>query len=247
MNALPDLQIVPGEDILKTTMNIISQLEKASLFQGLSQKNLKTMAAIAIPKAYPKKKILFFEKEEGHFVYLLCFGLVRLYKTDNDGREIDIKLVKPGEIFGEVILFEQQTYRVNAIAVRECDILLLPGNDIQYLLQNREFRDDFIGILMKKLRYLTEKIYRLTAENVRERFFLFLTEHYGKKKEYYIPLTKQDMAKAIGTNPETLSRLSAQLKREGILSWEGKKIVLADGFWGKERKSILKKKLSNLD
>jgi CRP/FNR family transcriptional regulator, dissimilatory nitrate respiration regulator len=212
-------------------MNIISQLEKASLFRGLSHKHLETLGTIALPKAVPKKKILFWEKEEGHFVYLLCFGLVRLYKTDRNGREIDIKLVKPGEVFGEVILFEQRTYPVSAVAVRECDILLLPRNDILCLLQNSEFRDDFIGMLLKKLRYLTGKIYHLTTGDVRERFFLFLTEHYGEKKEYYIPMTKQDMAKAMGTNPETLSRLIAQLKKEGVLTWEGKKIIMADGLF----------------
>lgn len=207
---------------------------KASLFQGLSEKHLQTLKTIALPKRVKKKQVLFIEGEQGYFVYLLCFGLIRLYKTDENGKEIDIKLIHSGDIFGEVILFEEKNYPVSAVALRECDILLLPRHDIQCLLRNDEFRDDFIGMLMKKLRYLTDKIYTLTSGDVRKRFFLFLTEHYGEKEEYIIGFSKQDMAKAIGTNPETLSRLITQLKKEKILSWEGKRIYITQGYWNKK-------------
>lgn len=207
-------------------MNIPAQLEKALLFQGLSKTHLQTLAKIALPKVYKKKQLLFLEKTEGHFIYLLCFGLIRLYKTDDKGREIDIRLIHPGEVFGEVILFEQKHYPVSAIALKESDILLFPRNDIICMLENEEFRNDFIGMLMKKLRYLTGRIYQLTARDVEERFFHFLTEHFGERDEYIITFSKQDLAKAIGTHPETLSRLVARLKKEGILTWEGKRIFI---------------------
>ena len=212
-------------------MDILAQLTKASLFRGLSKKHLHSLKTISILKTFKKKQVLFLEGAEGNFIYLLCFGLIRLYKTDEKGKEIDIKLIQPGEVFGEVILFEQRNYPVNAIAVRESDILLLPRHDILCLLQDNEFRDDFIGMLMKKLRYLTKRIYQSTAGDVRMRFFYFLTEHYGEREEYIITFSKQDMAKAIGTNPETLSRLISQLKKEGILTWEGKRIFIKKEYW----------------
>jgi CRP/FNR family transcriptional regulator len=207
-------------------MNILAQLEKASLFRGLSETHLASLVKIAIPKVYKKKHLLFLEKTEGHFIYLLCFGLVRLYKTDGKGREIDIRLIHPGEVFGEVILFEQKHYPVSAVTLKESDILLFPRHDIICMLENKEFRNDFIGILMKKLRYLTGRISKLTSGDVEERFFHFLTEYYGERDEYIITIPKKDLAKAIGTNPETLSRLVARLTKKGILTWEGKRIFI---------------------
>jgi len=207
-------------------MNILNQLKGATLFQGLSEKHLFSLKKIAIPKIYKKKQLLFLEKAEGNFIFLLCFGFIRLYKTNETGKEIDIKLVLPGEVFGEVIIFEEKCYPVSAVALKESDVLLFPRSDIICLLENHEFRNDFMSMLMKKLRYLTAKIYKLTSGDVRKRFFQFLTEHYGDRREYLITFSKQDMAKAIGTNPETLSRLVNQLTKEGILSWEGQRIFI---------------------
>lgn len=207
-------------------MNILDQLNKAALFQGLSEKNLLSLKTIAIPKIYKKKQLLFLENAEGNFIFLLCFGLIRLYKTNETGKEIDIRLIHPGDLFAEVILFEEKCYPVSAVALIESDVLLFPRNDIICLLENNEFRNDFISMLMKKLRYLTAKIYKLTTGDVRKRFFQFLTEHYGDRQEYLITFSKQDMAKAIGTNPETLSRLVSQLSKEGVLSWEGQRIFI---------------------
>jgi CRP-like cAMP-binding protein len=61
---------------------------------------------------------------------------------------------------------------------------------------------------------------------VEERFIRSLLEQYGKKNEYYIPLSKKDIASAIGTIPETLSRLLNRMRREGNLSVKGKSIVV---------------------
>jgi CRP/FNR family transcriptional regulator len=99
------------------------------------------------------------------------------------------------------------------------------------LLGDQGFRNDFIRMLMKKQRYLADQLHALTAYGVEDRFVRFLIEQYGTKDEYRILLTKKDIASAIGTIPETLSRLLRRMRREGKISVKGKIITLKSGFW----------------
>lgn len=178
-----------------------------------------------------KRRLIFLEGEEGHSMYILAEGSVQLYKTAADGREIVIKTVQPGEIFGEVVLFERNEYPVSAVALQKCLLLRLSKQQIDCLLVSDGFRRDFIGMLMRKQRYLTDRILYLTGHDVEERFFFFLAQQFGRRREYDISLSKKDMAAAIGTIPETFSRLLLRLKEEGKIRWEGKALTLAEGFW----------------
>ena len=211
-------------------MDIYRFLQDVDFFKGIAQNNVKALAEICIPKAMEKRKILFLEGQEGHSMYILSEGSVQLHKTAPDGREIVIKTVRPGEIFGEVILFEQNTYPVSAVALKKSLVLMLPRLQIECLLANGSFQKDFIGMLIAKQRYLTERIMYLTAHDVEERFFLFLKEQFGVKDEYSISMRKKDIAAAIGTIPETFSRLILHLKQEGLITWEDKTIKLCKGF-----------------
>ena len=76
-----------------------------------------------------------------------------------------------------------------------------------------------------------DRILYLTGHDVEERFFFFLQEQFGRRQEYRIPLSKKDIAAAIGTIPETLSRLLLRLRGEKKIRWEGDNLRLAEGFW----------------
>jgi CRP-like cAMP-binding protein len=206
-------------------------LKKADFFSGISDRSIRSLAAICIPKRVEKRKFIFLEGDEGHSLYILAQGGVQLYKTAADGREIVIKTVKPGEIFGEVVLFEENEYPVSAVSLEKSLLLRLPKQQIDCLLIADSFRRDFIGMLMRKQRYLADRILYLTGHDVEDRFFYFLEEQYGRKGEYRIPMSKKDIAAAIGTIPETFSRLLLRLKQEQKLRWEGEKLSLAEDFW----------------
>lgn len=218
-------------------MDLEKILRNTDFFHGIGDRHLSSLAGISIPKKIGKKQTLFLEGQRGHAVYLLVYGTIQLYKSAPDGRDIVIRVIGQGEMFAEVVLFEQENYPVSAVALEESLVLMLPRRQVHCLLTEEQFRNAFITILMRKQRHLTERILNLTLHDAEERFFLFLREQYGPREEYDIPLSKKDIAGAIWTNPETFSRLIQRLKQNGTIVWEQKKLRLRKGFWETRERS----------
>ncbi|MFO7870618.1 MAG: Crp/Fnr family transcriptional regulator [Kiritimatiellia bacterium] len=211
--------------------NIGRIISASPYFQKLSEQNRNMLAGTCLQETVSKRDYLFFEGKKGRAIYFLESGSIQLVKTSVDGKEVVIKTVEPGEIFAEVILFEQDTYPVTAIALKKSTVYKLPKREFLRLLANEGFRDDFMGSVMQRLRYLADRILYLTTYDVEDRFLQFLREHYGEKERYEVSMSKKDIAAAIGTTPETLSRLVLRLKQEGKLTWKGKILVLQSGIW----------------
>lgn len=210
---------------------VIELLEYTDLFGGLSEKSKKMLAEIAISKSFTKGETIFSEDDKAFSVYLLGSGSVELSKSTASSRKIVIRIIQPGEIFGEVILFEKDKYPATAIALRTSTLFILPKQQFTSLLDSATFRQDFIGLLMAKQRYLTQRLIDFQAHDVDERLFLFIKEHFGKRNKIQPGMSKKDMAAAIGTIPETFSRLLLRLKKEDLLHWEEKEIVITAKFW----------------
>ncbi len=202
-------------------MNKEDILRHIPLFENISRESRAALADISIPKTVKKKESLFWEGNRGLTIYILVKGNIRLFKTTSEGKEVVIKVVKPGEMFAEVVLFEQSQYPVSAVALKESLVFMISKHQFTCLLENESFRNDFIGNVMKKLRYLTDQIQFLTTHDVEDRLFMFLEEQYGKKERIVSSLSKKDVAAAIGATPETLSRLLLRLKNEGKVDWTG--------------------------
>jgi len=179
------------------------------------------------------REYLFHEGQKADAVYVLFSGSIQLVKSDAGGRDVVIRTVKPGEIFAEAILFERDNYPVSAVALKKSTLIRLGRSEFFDLLDDRGFRNGFLASLMGRLRYLTDRIFRLSVYDVEIRFFLFLAEQYGKKEEYILPMSKKDFAAAIGTIPETLSRLVLRMKKQGKMTWKGTTIRMKKGFWEK--------------
>ena len=84
---------------------------------------------------------------------------------------------------------------------------------------------------MAKQRYLAERIQELTTTDVEHRFFTFLRAQYGEKELIQTPLSKKDIAAAIGTTPESLSRLIQRLSEDEVIEWKGKQIKILANPW----------------
>ncbi|MGC9324211.1 MAG: Crp/Fnr family transcriptional regulator [Desulfomonilia bacterium] len=202
-------------------MEIRDLIRKSDLFRGMNDELLDRLVSRGRVIQFLQGELLFTEGQEGTAFFLMIEGDVRLFKTSPDGQEISLKLVKAGEIFAEVILFEIPTYPVSAVALSTGRAFSIEREFFLGLLDEKEFRNEFIANLMQKQRYLAERILYLTSYDVEERFFRFLIERYGQGGRYTVDMAKKDIASAIGTIPETFSRMIQRLKTAGVLQWEG--------------------------
>ena len=175
------------------------------------------------------------------------FQLLRRLKGQHAPLLVDIRSEPSGRTFAgssrhpgpdwsppegaEVVLFEKERYPVSARAVTNADVLVFPKDGIHRLLAEEGFRNDFIALLMAKQRYLAERIQELTTKDVEHRFFTFLRSQYGEQELIKTPLSKKDIAAAIGTTPESLSRLILRLTDDRIIDWQGKEIRILANPW----------------
>ena len=164
-------------------------------------------------------------------MYLLVRGRISLTKLSLDGHESVIKVIKPGEVFAEVILFEQKQYPVTALALTDILVFKLLRRDLLGLLRQDDFRNDFIAMLLRKQRYLADRIQQLTSQDVEQRLRAFLMEQYGRQEQIQAEINKKQLAAAIDATPETLSRLLQDLKRRKCLVWKQGTISVAAAFW----------------
>ncbi len=212
-------------------MDVLSIIDQARFFEGISRASKEALARLCLPVERPKKTVLFHEGDPGEAMLLLAQGRIGLHKLSADGREITIKVIKPGEVFAEVILFEEKHYPVTAVALTDVLILKLSRRDLLQLLCQEDFRNDFIAMLLRKQRYLADKIRQLTSQDVEDRLRSFLREQYGEKERIKTEINKKQLAAAIGATPETLSRLLQRLKRRKCLSWKNGVLTTTRSFW----------------
>ena len=199
-------------------------------FPLLGKESLALMAESCRLVDCPRSGVLFLEGDAGSAFFLLIEGTIKIFKTSPSGQETVLKLLEPGTFFGEVVLIEQGSYPVSAVAIQDSRVLRIPCGPFMKLLDEPEFRTGFIAMLMAKQRYLTERVLYLTSYDVEERFFRFLIDRYGLRTSYELDISKKDIASAIGTIPETLSRLIDRLKRREAISWTGSTLEVQAGY-----------------
>lgn len=196
------------------------------IFGGMPEKMIEVLESAGRVQSLVKDEMIFFEGDRGDKVYFLTDGLVKLFKTTESDREIVVRYVRPGEMFAEVVLFESHIYPVSSMAMRESTIYYIERDFFLDLLKEKDFMRLFVSNLFKKMRYLADRVAFLNAYDVEERFFIFLNDHFGLEPVIGVDLSKAEMAEAIGTIPETMSRVLGRLKINDLVQWDKNEIRL---------------------
>lgn len=204
----------------------IHLLSETGFFAGLPYEARRKLANVAVVKNVPKGSTIFHENQAGDAFYQIVRGQVRLHKDAPDGREVVIKIMGAGETFAEVVLFEEARYPVTAIALSDTMLLCFPRAEIHRLLDDRAFRNHFIAMLMRKQRYLAQRIRDSASQPLDERLLSFLTTQFGPGPRIEVPIAKKHIAAALDITPETLSRLIRRLTARRVLRWQGHIVTL---------------------
>ncbi len=212
-------------------MDIKNTLKYNNFFESLDDDGLDLLSKNAQKLMLSQKEILFHEGFEGAHFYILLKGSIHVFKTSPDGKESTIRILHDGDFFGEAILFGKKIYPATARATERSELIGIHKDSFMSLLQNEKWRDRFILALFEKLRYLTGQLHYLYSFDVEDRFFYYVLNNYGMRNIYTIPISKKDFASAIGTIPETFSRLLVRLTKRGILTWKKDTLRIKESFW----------------
>jgi CRP/FNR family transcriptional regulator len=206
-------------------MDLREMLQRMPLFHNLRADDLQRAASIAIPREYRKKTVVFWEGEDRQAVYFIQRGMVKTYKTDENGNEQIVSLLEPGDLFPHTDFFQQRPYPATAETLVDSLLIAFPVREFEQLLHEvPAVAMNAIEILGTKLRELQNKLQQFTGYDVHGRiaaFLLLLAEKHGEPRGEYVriklPLTNQELASAVGTTRETVNRVLSQLKKQKVL------------------------------
>lgn len=199
-------------------------------FIGRNDPELKEeLSTITFVSEKQKKDILFLEGEEGDTIYYLVSGLIKLSRTNPEGKEAVVHFVHPGEMFAEILFYTEGRYPVTATVLDNAILLGISAGKMTRLLEESpRFSMRLIGLLAKRLQYFVTMIEQLVNSDVRQRFIAYLAHLSEDRKStrFLLPVPKGELAALLGTTPETFSRLLRQLSEEGLIEIHGKEISI---------------------
>ena len=166
---------------------------------------------------YRKKDVIFKEGEFPRWLFFVETGMVKIFKTSDDGRELIVKVAQPGEFLGFLALFREDAYPESAAALEDCSIKLVPKTDFAALVfGNRDVNARFIKMLANHVAEREQQLIELAYYSVRRRVATAIV-HLHDQIQGPISLLREDLASLAGTAKETLIRTLTDFKNEGLL------------------------------
>ena len=204
------------------------------LFQGTAQRDARKISSLSTEKQFPRGTRIFSEGESADAVYILRRGMVKLSSLSDKGRETILHILKPDEVFGELLLSEQQR-AFTAVTLEDSLVTIISKESFVELLATvPTVALTFIRLLSKRLasveRGLAEFGHSWSYHRL-ARVLLQLAENYGKEVPngtlINVRLTHEDLANLIGTSRETVTTQLAKFTRMGLLKRDARRFIVA--------------------
>ncbi len=208
----------------------------APLFAALNDEAAAELRATMAQVRLGRGQVLFAEGEAGDRLYLVLSGKVKLGRTASDGRENLLAVVGPGEMFGELSLFDPGPRASTATAVTEASLIALSHADLEPWLRGRpEIASTLLQALAQRLRRTNDILADLVFTDVPGRVakaLLDLARRFGVQGDEGIhvthDLTQEELAQLVGASRETVNKALADFQQRGWIRHEARAVVLLD-------------------
>ena len=219
-------------------MTSIDMLRRVPLFSDLPEEDLERLARVAVRKTYPKENVIFFEQDEGDSLFIISRGSVKIAKISDEGKEVILAILGPGEFFGDMSLLDNQPRSATVIAVEETEVSAIRRKEfLTQIQENPQMAVKLMSVLSQRLREANRKIGNLALLDVYGRLARILMDFAkieGRKLENgriaFRRPTHQAIANMIGTSRETVTRTLGDLHRRGYIQISGMEIIIQDQF-----------------
>lgn len=220
----------------KNTPCELCMSRKFSLFSDVAEPHLCQLSDSKNYITHKKGQILFYEGTKPLGIFCISDGIVKVYKTASNGKEQIIRLAKKGDFLGYVSLLGEEAYSNSATIVEDANICFIPREAfLKVLAEDTEFHRRVTKALCHDLGVMESKLTDATQKSIRERLaftLLKLGETYGidgkEGDKIDIVLTREEIAGLVGTATETVIRLLSEFKKDELIDFEGKKIIVLD-------------------
>lgn len=209
-------------------------LSTVGLFRGLPIETLRAIAARMRVRRVHDGELVFVEGARADAVNLLAVGRIKVVRETEQGREVILRLIQPGEIFGGAGLWGEPAYPATALALEHSVVLQVPAPDVTRLIaEHPDFALALIRELGGRLREAEVRIRDLQTERTERRIartLLRLANKTGVRTEAGIeirlPLSRQDLAELAGTTLSTASRTLSAWDRRGLIVAGRERVVI---------------------
>jgi CRP-like cAMP-binding protein len=203
------------------------------VFNKLLPPEVELLQRHKVCRHYAKGEYLFRQGTRSNGLFCISSGKVKIFKTGDEGRDYIVRLAGEGDIIGYRALISEEPYFASAVAFEPTTVCLVSTKDFNTFLEsNSGFQKSLIQQLSHDLRVAEQRMLHLAQRSVRERLadtLLLLIKLYGMKGPnnlLQVEMNREDIASLVGTATETTIRLLSDLKSEGIIQTQGKKIMI---------------------
>lgn len=206
-----------------------AQLSDVPLFSGLDAAEIQAIASHSVTRKVARNAVLLREGERPSSLFIIQSGRVRVSVSAEDGGELVLADLGPGELFGELALIDGEPRMATVIAVEDSAISVVSREDFAHCLaRNPEIGVKLLRNLVQRVRDLTDNVKTFALFDVRGRILRLLRRvaRPGPGGLATGPITHQEIASMVGASREMVSRVMTGLKNDGLIRVEGRSIVL---------------------
>lgn len=207
-------------------------LRTFSMFNGLPEASLQAIARVAMMRRVGRNVTVVHAGDRTDFVYLVLSGSLKVLVSDEEGREVILSMLGPGELFGEMGVLDDNPRSATVVAVIPSDLVVIAKTDFKRVLQeNFEVSHYIMRNLVARLRKADRKIESLALMDVYgrvARLLLDMADTVNGQQVVTRKISKQDIAKMIGASREMVSRVMKDLQLQGLIEEGDGRIILHD-------------------
>jgi CRP/FNR family cyclic AMP-dependent transcriptional regulator len=218
--------VSPGMMGATRSADVVELLGRVPAFSTLEPADLQRIAELALPRRFESGEVVFREGDASDTCYVVREGHARAVRTHGDGRTITLATFGPGDIFGELAMFEDERRSATIEAIDPTSVVGVLGPDMRRLMkQHPEIAARLVIALGRRLREMNERLSRQSFQTVQSRVAVVLSELVtqeiaaGKDStDVLVTATQADLAQLAGSSRESASRFLAVLERAGVIS-----------------------------
>lgn len=212
-------------------MDVSKHVKASTLFAGLDDSEVSALMEVVSVRQVKKGQILFMDGDPAGGFYVLFEGRVRIYKANLEGKEYTIHIIKPGQLFAEVAIFEGTHFPADCMAMENSVVGFFPKDKFLSLIERHpKISLKIIASLSRFLRDYNRMVEELALKEVSARLARYLLEKSEgrSRKVVALNMTKTELAKSLGTISETLSRNLKKFKDIDVIEVNAQEITIKD-------------------